>query len=132
MTSIDAAVTLAASGYAPFGIPGPSDGDLSSVVAGLATPDEFAEAISQVDRATARVFLSYAVRMASYPVRTRNELWIRHGLVASQLAMAGEDDRDVTRALSLLFRASQIMGADTVGCSTGGKPRAHRGWCYRH
>lgn len=114
MARLGTATALAAENYSSYRIPGPCDGDLSSTLAALQTPVDFAEAMPEVDRETAGILLSYAARMASYAVRERSDAWIKYGLIAAQLALAGSDDRDVTVVLSLLFRAGELIDVNVI------------------
>lgn len=92
--------------------PAPQDLEIASILTRLHSAEDFWALGRQVDLGVARMLNSFAQRMAALAASTRDPVWVIHGVKAAQLAMFGEDDREVLRSYALLFRAAQLAGAD--------------------
>ena len=92
--------------------PGSFDGEIASLIARVDSAYSFGRFAVQVDLTVARALNGFAVRMASLAVRKKDPAWIRYGLVAAQLAMVGDDPRDILPTYSVLYRAAEIVGVD--------------------
>ncbi len=106
--------SLAAQRYAPQGIPGPRDDEISNLISTLVSRSDFDNLASGIDLTIGRILNMYAKRSASLAVRTGDASWIRLGLIAALLSSTVEDFREIARTNSLLFRAAELVDADPV------------------
>lgn len=98
-------------GYGPTRVPSKRDEEISAVVRQIDGPDAFVRTRDALDEGHGRVLSAFAERMASLAVRTGSRRTLRDGLMAAQLALAVVGDaRDSLPALSLLFRAGELIG----------------------
>lgn len=100
-------------GYGSARLPCVRDGEIASIVRRIEGPEDFGEAKQTLGHGHGSVLSAFAERMASLAVREKSREALRDGLSAEQLALAVVGDyRDSLPALSLLFRASELIGAD--------------------
>ena len=101
-------------GYGHEILPCSLDMQIQEIMAGIANGEEFARVRSALPRNAGEVLDTFAERMASLAVRNGSLRDLRDGLLAVQLAlMLTDDHREVLPAVSLLQRASDLIGADT-------------------
>ena len=97
-------------GYGPTPLPSKRDEEISAFVRQIDGPAAFARTRDALDDGKGNVLAAFAERMASLAVRTGSRQTLRDGLMAAQLALAVVGDpRDSLPALSLLFRASELI-----------------------
>jgi hypothetical protein len=111
---IDLLQSLAAKGYRSWKVPGPRDGEIASLMARIDSPTMLRDLLARVDLPVARILDAFATRMAALAVRRGDAVWIRHGLIAAQLAMSAEDAREVLPTYALLYRAAELIGIDAM------------------
>lgn len=135
MTALPAALTTRrpGSGYGQRAIPDPLDEELRSFARSISGPDQFAEArelLTPHAGTAARVLAVFGERMASLAVRGQDVGVLREGLAGTALACALTDDpREPVAAMSLLYRAAELIGADpdaefTATARSGGNTAA--------
>ena|SRR6266851_3159047 len=105
---------LAETGYAPRRVPGERDQEIGELVSQVRTAEQFSRFAEGLNLVTARILLAFAARTASYAVRIQDPAWIRHGLMAAQLALTQEDAREILVIYSILYRGLELLGADPV------------------
>lgn len=102
-------------GYGSSRLPCVRDEEIAAFVGQIDGPGPFAQAKDVLGQVHGVVLSAFAERMASLAVRTGSRQSLRDGLSAAQLALAvAGDSRDSLPALTLLFRASEIMDMDPV------------------
>lgn len=100
-------------GYGSARLPCVRDEEIAGVVRRIEGPGDFGEAKHVLGHGHGTVLSAFAERMASLAVREKSREALRDGLSAEQLALAVVGDyRDSLPALTLLFRASELIGAD--------------------
>ncbi len=100
-------------GYGRREIPCPKDGDIQAFVRSIRNAEDFASALPLQPSGSWRVLNAFAERIASLAVRRQDVRDLRDGLMAIQLALSLTDDpRETLPALSLLFRAYEMIGKD--------------------
>jgi len=100
-------------GYGSARLPNGRDEEIATLIRQIHGPSEFAEAKRALSSGHGTVLSAFAERMASFAVRGTSLQSLREGLAAEQLALAVVGDyRDSLPALSLLFRACELLGAD--------------------
>ena len=101
--------------YGPAPLPDPRDEAPRRFVDALGDESQVRSAVPHLDADRAGTLAAFAERMASLAVRRQDRRALQAGLIAAALALPHNDPRDTLPALSLLYRAAEmIVGADPV------------------
>lgn len=112
---IDYPFLKATAGYISDSIPNSVDIQIRDLLQSVDSEEGFAQMRTQIPRDSWNVLRLFAERAASLAVREESRLDVRVGLVAAEFALAYTDDfRDVLPAVSLLYRAAELIGIDPV------------------
>jgi hypothetical protein len=104
--------SLAAERYVARRVPGPRDDEIAQLLDRVISVEDFRHIAAGLDLPGGRVLNNFAKRAASLAVRLASETWVRRGLRAALLSGTVEDDREIARTRSLLFRAAELIGCD--------------------
>jgi hypothetical protein len=100
-------------GYGSARLPCGRDDEIAKLVRQIQGLEDFDDAKRALSEEHGTVLSAFAERMASLAVRATSLKALREGLSAEQLALAVVGDyRDSLPVLSLLFRATEILGEE--------------------
>jgi hypothetical protein len=109
----DYSVLAFRAGYGKEPLSNDLDERIQALMQSVRSREEFAAARSAAGNRAWGMLNAFAERMASIAVRSSSTSDLRDGLVAVQLALVLTDDyRDVLPTVSLLHRASELIGTD--------------------
>lgn len=109
----DYSVLKSRAGYGLEPLPCSVDVQIQGLMQSIRSGEDFTRVASEVPRNTWGMLSAFAERMASLAVRSGSISDIRDGLVAAQLSLILTDDfREVLQSVSLLYRASELVGVD--------------------
>jgi hypothetical protein len=119
-------------GYGLEALPNAVDVQIRDLLRGVSNAEEFERIAIEIPSESWNMLSVFAQRAASLAVRNRSVTDLRAGLVAVQLALVLTDDyREVLPAVSLLYRAAQLIDVDpapefhAVGALAGNPPGNH-------